>query len=924
MNHTPKQLTYLMLSMSSALLLWGCPADPESNTEPVEPQITVSSALPCVEPILPVFKSDEEESPTIGTIEVAVTGISAGESNGLEVKLFYEDERVVGCFLSSVSAEAGVANYRCNTLESSALSLSARRAYDSLYCLNRGKMEVYAEVTLPDGTYKRSEPHEVVCIDQDTFASSCTPVGVPAPQDMDVDLGDSDMGLDMEPIDMEPRNIPTQWSVSYSSPESPTLLSSQGSVSEAPNVGRYQFRVVDQNGEGLAGVPVRFFLNWSAVDDYPVCSLRCHQELSATACDERDACVWDLSTPPAVEPEGGSVGGLEGGAEGGVSAATEGGAPRPPQPVVGSCRVRSDWEGEDERCENSRDTCEANYCLPTRNNAIGKLPVAIDPYYAVTSADGTVSVSMVAQNEPGVFSVRAEVTIDHSTQVANTPNVTILHEIATQSSLSFSCSPNVLNTFSTRSAPTSANLSGYQLYQFADPISTCSALLGDRYSGPIRGSSVFFLSESGVITQSAITDEFGRATSSLQGSQPAPEDVDPRSFPSPFIDIPNPATERGDRQCQPEESLTGTCEDIEEPVRSLFWGAGDINLNPRDGLTKVIAFTQGEVTFIDRITVANDPIQSAVGHYQPEYDFVPLHPEPFVDSNDNQRWDEGERFFDANRNGSWDIDVFGRVDFLPNEPGYDERVEEYRCAHTNLLIEYAATSQGTSPVYTDCLRPSTVSNYILDKGLLNDNPQTLNAYIWTSTQLLNVGLPSQSPDLTPVKLTCRNDGSDPESDQTDRCSFNPLFINCEGETPPPAHIYLDATSGDAPFYMRVHYTDDNLNCLGLTDVSYTVSGAGLEEASPSLNSPFKESALGWGGYSPNYEHCISPILDTPLAKTLITGAVATRVTPDPNGPSKGWVSSGLELVVTVPDHRVTTGGALTLTHRVSVAVCHNQ
>jgi len=916
----PARLSALVASLTLPLLLTACPDNGSSSQEPQEPQITVSTALPCVEPILPTFSSDVDESPTIGTVEVAVTGISAGDSNGLEVKLFYEDMRVVGCFLSSLNTEGGEVNYRCDTLESSALELSARRAYDSVYCLNRGKMNIYAEITLPDGTYKRSEPAEVLCIDAESFESSCTPVGVPEPE-MNLDMG-ADMGLDMGSNDMSIPQGPTQWSIRYSSPDSPSALSVQGSVNEAPNVGRYQFKVVDQNDEPLSNVPVRFFLNWSALDDYPLCDLKCSELTDASDCDAREACVWDLSLrqQPPPSPEGGgdgAEGGAEGGAEqGGDSGGTSGGSSGGASgggvmaPTVGACRVTDDWRG-DERCEDLEDRCEANFCLS--RDDVGPLPVAIDPLNALTNRSGVASVSLVAQREPGVFSVRAEATIDGRVQIANTPNITILHEIATQQSMSLQCIPSIINAFSTHDIPNdrTASTNGIKLYQFAEPISSCTLQLGDRFSGPISGSSVFFLSESGTITQSTLTDELGRATGQLINSAPAPTDVDPQRWAPPFV-VP----EGNPNVCQDAYSLSGSCDEIEEPERRLVWtepltGApNQMTLNPRDGLTRVVAFTQGEASFIDILDPGLDTELNIVGLYQPDFDFVPLHSEPFVDANDNGAWDVGERFFDANRNGAWDLDVFGR----------EELAESLRCAESSLKAISARTDASPSALPGCNSLVGTISTEdqldTLIEALADDNPPNLNAYIWSSTQLLLVGLPIDVD--TGVRPRC------PEGALN--CVRGQEYANdfvC-GPLPAGAQLALDASSDSARFELAVELTDGHKNCLGL-DAVYTISGEGLIESGVSSTDPLRESALPWGGFSPSYESCFVDFLTyVPYGQRFVSGALAPYVAPtDPTDQSEvpRWSAARLDLSVTVPDYRVSAEGTMSYQYQVNVAVC---
>jgi len=66
--------------------------------------------------------------------------------------------------------------------------------------------------------------------------------------------------------------------------------------------------------------------------------------------------------------------------------------------------------------------------------------------------------------------------------------------------------------------------------------------------------------------------------------------------------------------------------------------------NPRDGLATIIAVIDGEESFDDN---------NGNGKYDQGEPFLDA-AEPFVDIDDNDRWDTGEAYIDSNQNGKWD------------------------------------------------------------------------------------------------------------------------------------------------------------------------------------------------------------------------------------------------------------------------------
>ncbi len=788
------------------------------------PTLTLTPALPCTDPILPQFAPNGGGTPTTASFEVSLTGVTASASAGLAVELSYEAPRPPACFVSALEQRAdGSLNYRCMDVKSAPLTMSARRAYDSIYCIATGPLAVTASVTLADGTKVTSEPVELLCQSEERFTTSCTPVGVVP----DMEVPDME-APDMAAPDMDIPPLPSEWSVVYNAEgAAPLELAVQGSTSDLPTSGTYSFKVIDQRGEPISGAQTRFFLNWSPASDYPVCGLPC-AELGEGECGERDACAWD---PEAADG-------------------------------VGACGRDAEWRGTDERCDSVRARCEANLCLPTSNSGgvslITALPVSLSPLVAYSDEGGEARVSLVAQEEPGVFSVRAEATLDGRTLQAVTPPITVTHNIPTQRNFSVSCTPSVSPGFSRRFSPNEAlgtDPLGY-LSTYQAEMSSCEARLSDRYNGAVSSSALFFMSEAGSISQTTGEEPIAR----LSAGRPSPMDLAPCAL-----------------------TVAG-CEYSEPSFPISFPGLHDFN--PRDGLNRVIAVTVGEADFID---LDPDQVLSAsnVGVYNPGTDFVPAHSEPYVDANDNGVHDAGEAYFDANRNGYWDVDVFGRLS-----------VDDFATELAELKCIEGALRSGVLPDDVRC------GNTIDLRSFIGQNPASLRAHIWTSDLVLQVGLMKEMD----VSLSCEGACA---------TTAEAFTSTCVG-VPPGLDAYVDAWTGGAVL-LSLPLSDDNLNCLGIVGVTLNAS---LEGELTPLPVEVRKNQLPilYGSSTPSRDSCFDqdhPLL--PRARTYVTRFGPTAQPEEGETPS--LTISYFNLKVTTPDYSEGDGVRERIVS-VSVGVCH--
>ncbi|HEX8436300.1 MAG TPA: hypothetical protein VF697_14430, partial [Archangium sp.] len=230
-----------------------------------------------------------------------------------------------------------------------------------------------------------------------------------------------------------------------------------------------------------------------------------------------------------------------------------------------------------------------------------------------TDTQGQATVLLQSGDEVGVATVTARVT--GTALSVSTPGTPIVGARVSDEGLVVEC--NQLNL--------AANASETPPRQ--DLSTSCTAKLVDRFKNPVTlATSVTWYSEAGSIKSPVTTDSSSATTTfSTAGKWP----------PVPVTPLAAPVSEQ-------DEPFVG-------------------NYNPRDMLVTIIAVTSGEEEFYDGSGVSNGVKNGKwdVGEW-----FVDV-PEPFVDANDNQVYDPGEQFIDAERvdcttgtrqpkNGKWD------------------------------------------------------------------------------------------------------------------------------------------------------------------------------------------------------------------------------------------------------------------------------
>jgi len=159
-----------------------------------------------------------------------------------------------------------------------------------------------------------------------------------------------------------------------------------------------------------------------------------------------------------------------------------------------------------------------------------------------------------------------------------------------------------------------------------------TAYMADRFGNYniLKGTTVSFASEIGLaIDTSAVTlDEDGLATVTVSTQGGAPEDITP---------------------------LTWEVQ-LQNYVSTVFGYA--TNRHPRDGLCSILVYTKGEEHFND---------SNANGSYDTGETFIDTTPDPFIDFNDSDDYDNGttdpeELYIDAANNGTYDGSGNGQWD----------------------------------------------------------------------------------------------------------------------------------------------------------------------------------------------------------------------------------------------------------------------
>jgi len=259
--------------------------------------------------------------------------------------------------------------------------------------------------------------------------------------------------------------------------------------------------------------------------------------------------------------------------------------------------------------------------------------VDILPKLMLTGAEGVpgeASVRLIAGGSPGVVTVEAvacregfqrdareqpiisrnsgrlegrcnlneegEETISESTRSGI---IVIRGGIPSMDSFNFQCEDSIIPAFTDRPE--------IDVWLLGDaPGTTCHVHLADRLNGVIdTETQVLFLTEAGSVVQSNFTDINGATSTAHRIAYPTPVNVDPQE-----------------------------------------------ELNPADALVTLVAVTRGEEAFIDRD--GNKYYEEAFDLFPPEFDLS----EPYVDANDNQRFDESDCDSDECENPRFEQEEF--------------------------------------------------------------------------------------------------------------------------------------------------------------------------------------------------------------------------------------------------------------------------
>lgn len=231
----------------------------------------------------------------------------------------------------------------------------------------------------------------------------------------------------------------------------------------------------------------------------------------------------------------------------------------------------------------------------------------------LTNGNGVAQVRLLAGGTPGIVSVVASTSPEIGNEAVEDRSapITIRGGVPMAGAMSLTCEFPILPAFDTR-----LDADRWQFNAGSASTTSCTLDLADRVEGIVdEGTAAFFLTEAGSITQQATADGTGVITVQHRTGPPAPFNTPPLPYEA---------------------------------------GAGfNGTFNPRDGVVRLVAVTVGEKDFVD---VDGDKIFSA------GTDFVgPLQDlgEPFIDKNDNGRYDFDElgglieEFRDTDQDGAW-------------------------------------------------------------------------------------------------------------------------------------------------------------------------------------------------------------------------------------------------------------------------------
>ena len=255
---------------------------------------------------------------------------------------------------------------------------------------------------------------------------------------------------------------------------------------------------------------------------------------------------------------------------------------------------------------------------------LGINDVVLNPRFSISGPDGLVRTLVQAGNTPGQVAVRATALFpsdeegEFDEEVENSPAISISSGLPSLTEFNFVCSPGIFTGFTQRVYdPAGSPPDGDRWLIGIHDGSTCVFALADRLRNRIpAGTPVRFTTEAGSINAVIAADESGRGQANLLVTEPNPLDVAPIAYGS-----------------MPEPSHTPST----------------VQMNPRDGLVRIVATTRGEEGFVDRD--GDHQYTFGVDDLGPDDDVG----EPFVDANDNNVWDATESFDDVDNDGEYDL-----------------------------------------------------------------------------------------------------------------------------------------------------------------------------------------------------------------------------------------------------------------------------
>jgi hypothetical protein len=303
------------------------------------------------------------------------------------------------------------------------------------------------------------------------------------------------------------------------------------------------------------------------------------------------------------------------------------------------------------------------------DNTIPENDLRLEPREVFTEITGEMATQGLAAtvfqsgNRPGQVKVRATAYFpragsDEFDEVSElSPELTIISGLPSADELTFLCSFPIQPAFTWRYFDPAAEPgnNGDRWLVGLGPETVCTASLADRLQNRVAaGTSVRFTTEAGSIgggvNAVSFTDDEGRATADYAVARPFPRDTAPLPYEDTF-------------RAEAFNSLRNSV-------------PGEFVYNPRDGLVRVIVSTRGEESFVD--SDGDLVYTEGVDIFEPgTHDLG----EPFVDTNDNNRYDDGEPYEDI---------VVGDGMYTPGNEAWDAETQIW----TSTTLVWVGASDG--------------------------------------------------------------------------------------------------------------------------------------------------------------------------------------------------------------------------------------